>query len=81
MTSAYCWPLTFHRPGAWCPQRGFLVSVPEAMMMTAEGMSGCQRRISSQVSSRIFRSGLAAWKRGRLPLADPLPLPVLSRAR
>jgi hypothetical protein len=41
------------------------------MMMTAEGMSGCQRRISSQMSSRTFKIRLAAWE--LLLFADPLP--------
>ncbi len=45
------------------------------MMMTTGGISGCQRRISSQVSSRTFRIRLAAWE----PLLFADPFPVLLR--
>ena len=69
MISVRCSPATFQRPGAWWPQRGCLPSVPLAMMMTTGGISGCQRRISSQMSSRTFRIRLAAWE--PLPCADP----------
>jgi hypothetical protein len=49
-----------------------LPSVPLAMMMTARGISGWRRRISSQMSSRTFRIWLAAGE--LLPFADPLPV-------
>jgi len=51
-----------------------LPSVPLAMMMTAAGISGCQRRISSQASSRTFRIRLAAWEPS--PLEEPFPVRV-----
>src|SRR5712691_5339672 len=80
MISVRCSPATFQRPGAWWPSRGCLPSVPLAMMMTARGISGCLRRISSQVSSRTVRMRLAACV--LLPFADPfwvrVPLPELA---
>ena len=74
MISVRCSPATFHRPGAWWPSRACLPSVPLAMMMTAGGISGCQRRISSQMSSRTFRIRLAACE--PLLCADPFPARV-----
>ena len=44
------------------------------MMMTTGGISGCRRRISSQVSSRTFR--IAAGGLGAVAVADPFPVRV-----
>ena len=74
MISAHCSPCDVPAAGGVVPQRGCLPSVPLAMMMTAGGISGCQRRISSQMSSRTFRIRLAAWE--PLLCADPFPARV-----
>ena len=78
MTSAYCWPATFHRPGAWWPQRGCLPSVPLAMMMTTGG--------DVRVPAADFQPGLfqdlqdrAGGLGERLPFADPFPVRVRCR--